>query len=69
MVSEDDGRPRGPIRDHLEEKLRADVGQGHVSTFDDQQRFEISWFSFTACSANDTKSAATVGCRSALQYC
>jgi hypothetical protein len=27
------------------------------------------WFSFTACSANGTKFAPTVGMRTALQYC
>jgi hypothetical protein len=35
----------GPIRDHLEEKLRADIGQGHLSYFVQKCSAEHFWTS------------------------
>ncbi len=38
---DDDGCPLGPLRDHLEEELRADVGRGHVSDLVERDQFVL----------------------------
>src|ERR1035437_9042916 len=41
VYGHDDRRPLGPLRDHLKQKLRTDVGQRHISHFIQRVQFVL----------------------------